>query len=61
MIAPTMKALVRKLVEDKRGAVTTEYVVLVGTVALGLAAAIFSLGPGLVSSYEQTRSVIASP
>ena len=31
------------------------------TVALGLAAAIFALGPGLVASYEETRSIIALP
>ncbi len=61
MIAPTMKALIRKLAADRRGAVSTEYLVLVGTVALGLAAALFALGPGLVASYVQTRSIIASP
>ena len=61
MIAPTMKAPIRKLTGDKRGAVSTEYLVLVGTVALGLAAALFALGPGLVASYVQTRSIIASP
>lgn len=61
MIVPTMKALIRRLAGDKRGAVSTEYMVLVGTVALGLAAALFALGPGLVASYAKTRSVIASP
>jgi Flp pilus assembly pilin Flp len=52
---------IRKLAGDKRGAVTTEYIVLVGTVALGLSAAIFALGPGLVASYEKTRNIVASP
>jgi Flp pilus assembly pilin Flp len=61
MIAPTLKARIRKLSGDKRGAVSTEYIVLVGTVALGLAAAIFSLGPGLVDSYEATRNIVAAP
>lgn len=61
MIAPTMKALRRKLSSDIRGAVSTEYIVLVGTVALGVAFALFALGPGLVASYEHTRSIIASP
>ena len=61
MVPPTMKALIRRLASDTGGAVSTEYVVLVGTVALGLSVAIAALGPGLVASYEKTRSVIASP
>jgi hypothetical protein len=61
MIAPTMKAPKRKIRTGTRGAVTTEYIVLIGTVALGVAAALFALGPPLVASYDLTRSVIASP
>jgi Flp pilus assembly pilin Flp len=56
-----MKATKPKLATDTRGAVTTEYVILVGTVGLVVAAALFGLGPGLVANYELTRSVIASP
>jgi Flp pilus assembly pilin Flp len=61
MILPTMKALGRKLASDTRGAISTEYLVLVGAVALGVSVAIMALGPMLVASYEQTRSIVASP
>jgi Flp pilus assembly pilin Flp len=61
MIVPTMKALARKLASDTRGAISTEYLVLVGAVALGVSVALMGLGPTLVASYEQTRSIIASP
>ncbi|HSN99538.1 MAG TPA: hypothetical protein VLS89_14690 [Candidatus Nanopelagicales bacterium] len=64
MITPTKKAKAagrRKLRTDSRGAVSTEYLVLVGTVALGMAFALFALGPGLVASYERTRSMVAAP
>lgn len=61
MITPTMKALKRKLRTGTRGAVTTEYIVLVGTVALAVSAALFALGPPLVDSYEDTRGAVAAP
>jgi Flp pilus assembly pilin Flp len=46
---------------DTRGAVSVEYIVVVGTVGLLFAAAVAALGPGLIASYETTRSVVASP
>ena len=64
MIAPTKKADVapsRSLRKDTRGAVSTEYLVLVGTVGIGMAVALAALGPGLVKNYEQTRSMVAAP
>jgi Flp pilus assembly pilin Flp len=50
-----------KLRRDVRGAVTTEYVVLVGAVGLALMFCIVALGPNLVANYEATRKIIASP
>ncbi|AKT36532.1 hypothetical protein [Chondromyces crocatus] len=64
MSAPTKKAdkaTLRSLSKDVRGAVSTEYLVLVGTVGLGMAFALFALGPGLVASYEVTRRLVAAP
>ena len=45
----------------QRGAVTTEYVVLVGTVGLLAMFALVAAGPVLVHSYERTRDMIAGP
>ena len=50
-----------KLKRDARGAVTTEYVVLLGAVGLVVMFAIIALGPNLVADYEATRKIIASP
>ena len=50
-----------KLSGDTRGAVSVEYIIVVGAVGLMFAAAIAALGPGLLASYETTRSVVASP
>lgn len=64
MIAPTKKAKAaprRDLRTGSRGAVSVEYLVLVGTVALGMAFALFALGPTLVASFEVTRSMVAAP
>lgn len=49
------------LLRDTRGAVMTEYVVLLGTVSLTIAVAIAALGPPLVRSYENTRDVLLLP
>lgn len=46
---------------DSRGAVMTEYVVLLGTVCIAFAAAIVGLGPALVANYERSQAVILSP
>jgi Flp pilus assembly pilin Flp len=50
-----------RLARDERGAVSTEYVVLVGTVGLAVMFAIVAVGPTLVHSYERTRDMIAAP
>lgn len=50
-----------QLLGGTRGAVSTEYVIVVGAVGLLFMAAMVAIGPGLVDSYEVTRSVVASP
>ena len=56
-----MKGKFTTLFGGTRGAVSTEYVIVVGTVALLFMAAIVAVGPMLVASYQVTRSVVASP
>jgi Flp pilus assembly pilin Flp len=46
---------------DKKGALTTEYVVLVGTVGLLVVGALVSVGPLLLNSYERSRAILISP
>jgi Flp pilus assembly pilin Flp len=49
------------LLRDGRGAIMTEYVVLLGTVTIAFAAAILGLGPSLVANFERSQGVILSP
>jgi Flp pilus assembly pilin Flp len=53
--------VVAELVADERGAMTTEYVVLVGTVSLLVVGALVSVGPLLLNSYEKSRAVLIGP
>jgi Flp pilus assembly pilin Flp len=57
----TLRQLSRELVHDQRGAVSTEYVVLVGTMGLALMFALVAVGPKLVKDFETSRTVIAAP
>lgn len=50
-----------RLARDSRGAVTSEYVILVGTVGLIVAGAFIAIGPQLVSGYAHARNVLAAP
>ena len=50
-----------ELLGNGRGAVMTEYVVLLGTVCIAFAAAILGLGPSLVANYERSQGIILSP
>jgi Flp pilus assembly pilin Flp len=52
---------VPSLLRDARGAVMTEYVVLLGTVSLTVAVAIAALGPPLVRNFENTRDTLLLP
>ena len=44
-----------------RGAVMTEYSVLVGSIALGASVALVGLGVALVNSFEHVRGFILYP
>lgn len=50
-----------KLIRDRRGAAMTEYVALLGTVCITMAAAISALGPSLVANYERSQAIILAP
>ena len=52
---------VRSLFVDTRGAVSTEYVVLVGTIGLAAVFALVTVGPKLVKDFERARNIVASP
>ena len=52
---------VKQFGRDEGGVAMTEYVVLLGTVSVGVAAAIAALGPGIVGSYERARAILISP
>jgi len=51
----------RGLLEDRRGAVTTEYVVLVGTIGFAVLFALLTVGPQLVTDFARSRDITASP
>lgn len=59
-MTPMMSTL-RQLAGDQRGAVSTEYVVLMGAVGLVVVFALVAVGPVLVKDFETTRTVIAAP
>ena len=50
-----------RILRDERGAVMSEYVVLLGTVSLTVAAAIAALGVPLVRGFETTRDLLLLP
>lgn len=49
------------LVKDDRGALTTEYVSLVGFMFMALLSALLVVGPYLVQHYQVSRNIVASP
>ncbi len=57
----TLRRALRSLLSDRRGAASTEYVALLGTVAIAAAAAIAGWGPHLVVAYDHTRTILISP
>jgi Flp pilus assembly pilin Flp len=60
-MASMMATLRRLLSDDVRGAVSTEYVVLMGGVGLVVMLSLVAVGPRLVSDFQTTRTVIAAP
>ncbi len=51
----------RAWIRDSRGAIATEYAVVVGTCALVVSAALAALGPPLIASYQTSRGILISP
>jgi len=58
---PTTAMKKRSLIKDRRGAITTEYVVLVGTMGLAVVFALVTVGPRLVKDFQRARNVTAAP
>ncbi len=57
----TCLSLGSRLGVDRRAAVSTEYVIVVGTVGLVVVSAFLFIGPELVSGYQHARDVLAVP
>ena len=55
------RARLGRLLGDTRGAVTTEYIVLVGTMALTFIAAMLVVGPRLMRDFYRSRAIIQAP
>jgi Flp pilus assembly pilin Flp len=51
----------RSLIKDRRGAIQTEYVVLIGTMGLAVMFALVTIGPKLVKDFTRARNVTAAP
>lgn len=51
----------RPLLGDRRGAIATEYVVLVGTMGLAVVFALVTVGPRLVKDFQRARNITAAP
>lgn len=51
----------RDLLREKRGALTSEYTILVGVVGLVFVFALVAVGPKLVRHFMSTRTLLASP
>lgn len=49
------------LLGDRRGAIPTEYVVLVGTMGLAVVFALVTVGPKLVKDFQRARNITAAP
>jgi Flp pilus assembly pilin Flp len=61
MTRTAMRFTTCPLLHEAQGAVSTEYVVLVGTMGLVLVVALVTVGPSLVRSFQATRTVVAAP
>jgi hypothetical protein len=49
------------LARDTCGAVSTEYVIVVGAVGLVVAGALLAAGPKVLAGYEHSRDVLSQP
>lgn len=57
----SVRAIGRRLGSDPIGAVSAEYVIVVGTVGLMAVSAFVVIGPELVAAYDHARNVLAVP
>ena len=55
------ESFLASLIRDRKGAVTTEYVVLVGTIGFAVLFALITVGPKLVSDFTRARDITSSP
>jgi Flp pilus assembly pilin Flp len=46
---------------DERGAISTEYAIVVATCALVISGALAALGPPLLASYQSSRHTLIAP
>jgi Flp pilus assembly pilin Flp len=51
----------RRVTTDRRGAMMSEYVILVGVVGIVVATAIAGAGPQLLAGYERSRGIVMCP
>lgn len=51
----------KRLWNDKKGSVSTEYIVIVGTVALGFAVALSAVAPTLMADYQRAQAFVGAP
>lgn len=58
---PGLCAPIRRLVADRRGAVSVEYVVVLATTCMVVGLALAGWGPPLVKSFSFTRALIIAP
>lgn len=58
---PEMQRKPTGLLGDRRGAIPTEYVVLVGTMGLAVVFALVTVGPKLVKDFQRSRNITAAP
>jgi Flp pilus assembly pilin Flp len=56
-----VKRILAELRADQRGAVMTEYVVLLGTMGLVIVASMLVVGPQLAADFLKTRNIITYP
>jgi Flp pilus assembly pilin Flp len=57
----TRRARTRSLLRDRRGAIATEYVVLLALVACVALSGLIVWGPALVVNYEKSQGTLLSP
>ncbi len=57
----SLAKLADSAMRDERGALSAEYVILVGTVGLIAAGALVSIGPEILAGYQHARDTLASP